>query len=300
MDIRELDLSAYSTAKPGSPVHLLFIHHSAGGQLMAGPGRVNGESGILRTHPNAGGLRAMLGQNNYVVHEAGYGSKIGADTDICHWNRKFRDQMNRILTTRHQDTLYNDDTRNRVVMFQSGAFCNWIEADGAEPGHPDSREKTIANYKAAYRSLLKYFRKERETLFIALTAPPLVKPEQAQGIIARILGRPDRVPVDEIGKRARCFNNWLKNFSAGWLSGYPLKNVVVFDYYHVLTSSGVSNWLRYPSVSGKDSHPNAQGNAIAAQKFIPFINRALDRMTEQGSTVPVGRQEAFASKASAR
>lgn len=267
---------------------------------MAGPGRANGESGILRTHPNAGGLRAMLGQNNYVAHEAAYGSKIGADTDVCHWNRKFRDQMSRILTTRHQDMLFSDGARNRVVMFQPSSSSSWIDAEGSEPGYPDSREKTVANYKAAYRYLLSYFQRERKTLFIALTAPPLAKPEPAQGLIGRIMGRPDQGIVDEAGKRIRSFNNWLKNYSAGWLSNYPLKNVVVFDYYYILTAHGVSSWLRYPSGGGRGSHPNAQGNRAAAQEFIPFINRALNRMAEQASPLSVGRQTAFASKASAR
>ncbi|MDI9543303.1 MAG: hypothetical protein QM310_10445, partial [Pseudomonadota bacterium] len=252
------------------------------------------------THPNGGGLRALLGQNNYVVHEAAYGSKIGAETDVCHWNRKFRSHMSRILATRHQDVLFSDGAFNRVVMFQSGPSSSWIDAEGREPGDPDSREKTIANYKAAYRSMLQYFMRERETLFVAVTAPPLVKPEPVQGLMGRILRRPDQAVVDEAGKRIRSFNNWLKNFSAGWLSDYPLKNVVVFDYFHILTAYGVSNWLRYPSGEGGDGHPNSRGNTEAARTFIPFINRALNRMTEQASPLSVGRHGAFASKVSAR
>lgn len=261
---------------------------------MADRGGVRGESSILKTHPNAGGLRTLLGRNNYVVHEAAYGSKIGEGTDICHWNRKFRDHMERILRTRYQDTLYTDSTRNKVVMFQPGDFSNWIEADGTEPGNPDSTEKTVADYKAAYRSLLEYFRKEPQTLFIAVTAPPIVKPEPAQGIFRRILGKSGQDQADETGKRARSFNNWLKNIHSGWLKGYPLRNVVVFDYYNVLTCCGASNWLRYPSGDAKDSLPNTEGNTKAAQDFILFINRAMNRMGKQVSNFYVSGQEACA------
>ena len=283
MSILELDLSVYSAAKPRDPVNLLFIHHSVGGQLMADRSGIKNESSILKAHPNGGGLRTMLGQNNYVVHEAAQGSKIGKETEICHWNQKFRDQMDRILRTRHQDIVFDDTTRNRVVMFQSGFSSNWIEAEGVGPGNPHSKEKTIANYKAAYLSLLQYFQQEPETLFVAVTAPPLVKPEPSPGIFRRILGRPIQDPAVEVGKRARAFNRWLKKINSGWLSTYPLRNVVVFDYYDILTSYGASNWLRYPSGNGTDSHPSATGNKKAALEFVSFINRAMNRAGKQVS-----------------
>ena len=300
MDIRELDLTAYSEAKPARPVDLLFIHDSAGGELMANPGRTIGESDILRSHPNGGGLRTRLSQNNYVTHEAADGSKIAAGTNVCQWNRRFRDQMKRILATRHQDKLFSDDTRNRVVVFQPASSASWIDDEGIEPGNPDSWKKTVANYKAAYTALLDHFRKEPDTLFIAVTAPPLVRPESTKGIVGRILGKPDQAATEEVGKRIRFFNNWLKHFYSGWLHGYPLMNVVVFDYYDILTADGVSNWLRYPTRIGRRDRPNAEGNALAAQRFIPFINRAMNRMAEQQSPFFSGKPHLVANKAAAR
>jgi len=276
MNILELDLSSYSAARPKDPVNLLFIHDSIGGQLMADRGGIKGESGIFRTHTNGGGLRTLLTQNNYIVHEAACGSKIGDKTDVCQWNRTFGEHMDRILTTRHQDVLFGDNSRNKVVMFQSSFSSNLIEAEGTEPGSADSSRKTTANYKAAYRSLLKYLEQNPETLFMAVTAPPLAKPAPDRSFIRMMLGRPD--PADEIGKRARDFNNWLKNIYSGWLKDYPLRNVVVFDYYDFLTFYGASNWLRYPSVMGRDSHPSAEGNAKAAIEMVPFLNRALNRL----------------------
>ncbi|HNY66348.1 MAG TPA: hypothetical protein PKM41_13010 [Deltaproteobacteria bacterium] len=275
-----MDLSSYSAVKPGTPVHLLFIHETAGAQLMAGKGPDMGEPGILKTHPNGGGLRALLSGNNYIVHEAAEGSKLGGAGDVGHWGRIFLHQMETILRTKRQDMPHSDGTRNRVVMFQSGPASSWIDGDGTEPGKPDGKEKTLANYKAVYRSLLACFRLEPETLFVAVTAPPLVKPQPAQGIISRILGRSGQNPIDEAGKRIRAFNNWLKGAQSGWLNGYPLKNVVVFDCFDVLTCYGASNWLRYPSGPLRGNLPSAEGNAAVARDFVPFINRAWNRMTQ--------------------
>ena len=267
---------------------------------MANPGRTIGESDILRSHPNGGGLRTLLSQNNYVTHEAAKGSKIAAGTNVCQWNRRFRDQMKRILATRHQDKLFSDGTRNRVIMFQSASSASWIEEEGTEPGNPDSWKKTVANYKAAYTALLDHFLKEPDTLFVALTAPPLLRPDSTKGIIGRILGKPDQASIEEVGKRIRSFNNWLKHFYSGWLSNYPLMNVVVFDYYDILTGDGVSNWLRYPSTIGRRDHPSAEGNALAAQRSVPFLNRAMNRMAEQKSPFFTGRLYLSADKAAAR
>jgi len=52
---------------------------------------------------------------------------------------------------------------------------------------------------------------------------------------------------------------------------------VVFDYYDILTKKGKSNWAEYGSKGGTDSHPNSEGNKMAAQEFIDFLNRAVKR-----------------------
>jgi len=80
-----------------------------------------------------------------------------------------------------------------------------------------------------------------------------------------------------MGRRARTFNKWLKDTDNGWLSSYNLKNVVIFDYYDILTKEGKSNWAEYPTKDGQDSHPSSEGNTIAAEKFVPFLNKAVRR-----------------------
>lgn len=281
MPVKTLDLSQYAADRPDKPLNLLFIHHSCGGQLFADQGEAAGEHCISPTHPNGGGLRHLLEENNYCVHEASYGSIIGDKTDICHWNTKFRDHMDKILTCKHQDEFFDDGTKNDIVMFKSCFPNSRIESEGTEPGDPNDCEHTTANYKAAYNALLEYFFQQPNTLFIVVTAPPLAEPVlyrrgKVKNAIKSILGRSDT--VEKAGPRIRAFNNWLKDRQNGWLNAYELKNVVVFDYYDVLTDHGRSNWSVYPTGGGKDSHPGSEGNAKAAEEFIPFINKAIKRL----------------------
>jgi hypothetical protein len=275
--VRPLDLSKFSSVSPTRPIHLLFIHHSTGGQLLANKGTDVGKDCIYATHPNGGGLRQLLKDNNYIVHEASYGSFIGDKTDICHWNKKFRDHMDKILKCKNQDDSYNDGTVNRIVMFKSCFPNSWIEAEGTEPGDSDSTRQTTANYKAAYNALREYFQKQPGTLFVIVTAPPLAKPEpnKVKEFIKSVFGKEDT--IEKVGKRTRIFNNWLKDVENGWLKEYKLKNVVVFDYYDVLTGHGKSDWSMYPSLSGADSHPSSEGNLKTSQEFIPFLNQAVQR-----------------------
>ena len=272
-DVTERDLSAFSSEKPGIKLNLLFIHHSCGAALLAEPGEKEGEYCLYSSHPNGGGLRALLEKNNYSVHEATYGSKIGQDTDICHWNAKFRDHMDIILKTDLQDKLYSDGSINNIVLFKSCYPASEIKAEGNPPGDPNSSEKTIANYKATYKNLLSYFSQYPKTLFVVVTAPPIVKPlmNPVKEFLKDLIGD----GPEAMGNRARRFNDWLKDVESGWLSDYGLKNVVVFDFYDILTARGKSNWAEFPTRGGKNSHPNSQGNSKAAQEFIPFINQAV-------------------------
>jgi hypothetical protein len=274
--VKTIDLSAYPSSKPDKPVNLIFIHHSCGGQLLADKGKVVSENAICSSHPNGGGLRRLLEDNNYIVHEASYGSKIGEDTDICHWNKKFRDSMEIILACKGQDKIFSNGTKNKIVIFKSCFPNSWIQAEGREPGDPDSCEQTIYNYKASYRALLSYFESNPDTLFVAVTAPALAQPSKVKEFIKKIMGK-GRENVDEVGTRARAFNNWLKDSKDGWLMGYRLKNVVVFDYYDILTGNGQSDWSMYPSGNGKDSHPSSLGNTKTAKEFVPFLNKAMHR-----------------------
>jgi len=268
------------------PVQLLFIHHSCGGQLMAEQGpQSGGERGsgsycIYLSHPNGGGLRAKLEEAGFAVNEASYGSLIGEDTDICHWHAKFRDHMEDILRTKHQDEKLPEGVTNRIVAFKSCFPNNQFVGRGQEPGDPDSCELTVANAKAAYRALLPLFEQQPDVLFIAFTAPPLAE-RKPVGIKAKVKswfqGKPKHPEL------AREFSNWLADSKNGWLAGYEGKNVAVFDHYDVLTNHGETNWSAYPTQNGQDSHPSRVGNKKAAEAFVPFIKQTFERFQGVGS-----------------
>ena len=272
-----LDLTGFSAENPHEKLQLLFIHHSCGGQWLAPWGEDRGEHCIYEAAVNGGGLRELLTAAGYEVHEASYGSLVGDRTNIFDWPPKFRDQMDKVLGCDRQDTFYEDSRRNRVVMFKSCFPNNRFITDGQRPGNAEGPQLTVANAKAAYRQLLPEFESRPQTLFVAVTAPPLALGSTPlyKLIARRLLGRPD---VRASGKYARKFNNWLKDPKTGWLSEYPGKNVAVFDLYDILTDYGVSNFLEYPTGRhGNDSHPSAEGNRKAAEAFVPFLNRAVRR-----------------------
>ena len=252
------------------PVRLLFIHHSCGGQLLADPGekiggaKGSGERCIYESHPNGGGLRTLLTESGYVVHEASYESIVGGDTDIRHWRTKFTEMMDRILVTDRQDTVYDDGRTNHIVVFKSCYPNNDFVGLGEGAGDPDSKELTVANAKAAYKSLLPVFAEHPEVLFVAVTAPPRAEPKLGFGEKIRSWFSKEPTAADY----AREFNGWL---AEGWLIGYQGSNVGVFDYYDVLTDGGDSNWSCYATGGGSDSHPSGVGNTLAAKRFIEAL-----------------------------
>jgi hypothetical protein len=262
---------------------LLFIHHSTGGTLFADPGeQVGGEPGsgercIYVSHPNGGGLRTRLEDAGYHVNEASYGSIVGEDTDICHWSQKFATQMDRILVTQRQDKTFDDDGRtNDIVCFKSCYPNNGFESRGTEPGDPDDCTRTVANAKGAYRAILPHFQEHPEVLFVAFTAPPLAeyKPVGLKATIKSWFQDNDRG-----GDLAQEFNAWLTNRENGWLAGYDLPNVQVFDYYGVLSEGNDKGYSAYATRGGHDSHPSSEGNQKAAEAFMPFIEAAVAGMS---------------------
>lgn len=276
--VQRADLSGFAVSPPSKPLDLLFIHHSCGGQLLAAPGGEDGANCILRTHPNGGGLRALLEQNSYRVHEASYGSRLGQQTDVFDWLPKFRNEMHKILSCDLQDTSYANGRQNQIVIFKSCFPNNLFRSEGMAPGNPSGPELTVWNAKAAYSALLNEFQKSPGVLFVCVTAPPLAPKAPPQPVwkqlAKKVLRRPDGLPVS--APLARQFNNWLGS-TDGWLKNYTMNNVVVFDYYDILTGRGRSDFSVYPTANGFDSHPSSAGNSEAAKALVPLLNRAVRR-----------------------
>ncbi len=274
--VNPIDLDSFSAAKPDRALDLLFIHHSCGGQLLADPGEKKGENCILETHPNGGGLRSLLEADGYVVHEASRNSAVGEDTDIFHWLPKFRTMMDKVLACAHQDEVHPDGKKNDIVLFKSCYPNNMFHGMGTEPGKSEGPGLTYWNARATYTALLDEFAKQPGTLFVCVTAPPNA-PKLSAEPLWKFLARKVLGKEQDLAKSsavARRFNNWLKD-REGWLKGYGQKNVVVFDYYDVLTGRGKSNLSLFATGDGSDSHPAGEGNRLAAKAFGPLLNRAV-------------------------
>ena len=114
---------------------------------------------------------------------------------------------------------------NEIVMFKSCFPNSQLSGAVLVPSRPSptthSRARppggaafTVANAKGIYLDLLGYFGAHPEKLFVAVVAPPVTSPDTPGG---------------------RALANWLVDH---WLqdSGYTAGNVLVFDFYTVLSS----------------------------------------------------------------
>ena len=289
---------------PSSPVKLVFVHHSTGGNWLADP--TGNELG--------GDLGRALMDNHYFVSATNYGWTVGVDaigdrTDIGNWWEWFRGPNSAATMT----ALYaengqnfgdygawprlatNPGGENQIIVFKS---CFPNSALQGDPGaaHPpiasnplrgqdaNSEYHTVANARGIYMDLLDYFSTRQDKLFVVITAPPLQDGTWATN--------------------ARAFNNWLVN---DWLSSYTYKNVAVFDFYNVLTSNGgdsdtndlggasgnhhrwwngavqhqqtvAGDTAAYPS---GDDHPNRAGNTKATAEFVQLLNVFYNRWVGQ-------------------
>jgi len=252
---------------PTSPVRLVFVHHSTGGNWLA---------------DDNGGLGIALRNNNYFVSATNYGwgpDSIGDRTDIPDWPEWFTGTNSSAILT----ALYNESSQNfgdfgdwsrlatnpgggnEIIMFKSCFPNSALEGNPADPPSADGW-LTVGHAKYVYNEILQYFATRPDKLFVVITAPPLSDPTYAAN--------------------ARAFNQWLMN---NWLAenSYTLGNVVVFDFYNVLTGpdnhhryfggaiqyvfTPGMNTLYYPTDDGND-HPSVAGNQKATAEFVQLLN----------------------------
>ena len=275
-----VSMAAVNTTALVSPVKLVFIHHSTGGNWLADP----------NDNQPYGGLAAALMANNYYVSTTNYGwgpGGIGDRTDIVDWPDWFTGGNAAAVTAAlYAETGQNiggfgnwkrmvaaPDGENRIVVFKScfpnsDLFGSPADLAGAAPND----QYTVSNAKAVYNNILTYFQTRPDKLFVVVTAPPL---------LAAAYGSDYQSPARR-AENARAFNNWLVN---DWLASYPLQNVGVFDYFNVLTgpdnhhrvtsgvvehtTPGTSDYAYYPS---GDSHPSSAGHQKATAEFVPLLN----------------------------
>ncbi len=209
----------------------------------------------------------------------------GNFTDMRHWILWFNDYLRAI---RERDTA---DGINRIVMFNSDAFSNLIEAVGTAPGSPFAESPlTFENYKAVfqhpdgagsggiytnsdgdvYKPLETIFEENSDMLFVVVTPPPL--------------------PVGQINDSeadlARQFATWLRDT---WQPAYEtrnpsLNNVVVFDLFDFLAEpssagTGLRHRLKEEYTRSGSTIPNTDGLRAATEYFVAgtdSVNSILD------------------------
>ncbi len=299
---------------PASPVRLIFIHHSTGGNWLADP----------NDDQPYGGLGRALMDNNYYVSATNYGwgpDNIGDRTDIPNWPEWFTGPDSATILA----ALYGESGQNigdfgawprlatapagenQIVMFKSCFPNSDLYGNPDDPPLQEPNDQfTVANAKAVYNKILTYFATRQDKLFIVITAPPLAQGEYLPG---------DQPPAERAAN-ARAFNNWLVN---DWLAGYPYRNVAVFDYYNVLTSNGGNvntndagwetgnhhrwwnnaeqhirtvdnNYAAYPS---GDSHPTTAGHQKATAEFVPLLNIFYNRWRASQAATPTATPTAI-------
>ena len=274
--------SLANSASPKSPVKLVFIHHSTGGNWLAD---FNADS-------PSGGLGAALMDNNYFVSATNYSwgpNSIGDRTDIPNWPEWFTGpDSDAILSALYVETgqniedfggwrrLKNDPGgENEIIMFKSCFPNSDLYGEPNDPPVSEINEQyTVGNAKAIYNHLLSYFATRRDKLFILITPPPQNEREYSN----------DYQSPSHRAANARAVNTWLVT---DWLKGYPYDNVAVFDYFNVLTGKNNhhryangdiehvmednNNFAYYPNGEW-DSHPNSTGHRKATTEFVPLLN----------------------------
>jgi hypothetical protein len=226
----------------GSVVNLVFIHHSCGENWLND------------------GLCLALNDNGYHVADIYYGwREYGDSTDTVDWPDWFTDEV-MCLVFQEMDAMTASNAldaapgENSVIMFKS-CYPN------SDVGSDISDEKTI------YDSLLPYFERHPEKMFVLVTPPPM-----------REISAPAKT-------RELC--NWLTERETGWLAGLSTRNVFVFDFYNVLTDPAAHHRLVggeevHEIVGGRDTlyydsdgddHPNSEGNRKATEEFVPLLNK---------------------------
>jgi len=264
---------------------LIFIHHSCGNNWLK-----RGLHQALLEKP-------YVNQRNDICYgsdlkpDAGrpdslrFDGKVPGDrTDMNHWICWFNDYLGAVK--KHQT---KGDRVNRIIMFKSCFPLSHVSADGSPPGDPFNPEHTLANYQALYRHvdgpaatyqrngvtykpLEQIFAENPDTLFIAVTSPPLHY-------------APKEVTTDDAAARARKFNNWLKN---DWLAAYNaanpgLNNVAVFDWFDILANPDDHqqhpNRLRaeYGGEAG-DAHPTENADQDSVVIFASGEDNYLDKV----------------------
>jgi hypothetical protein len=116
----------------------------------------------------------------------------------------------------------------------------------------------LAMYRRCFDALLPTFEAHPDTLFIAMSTPPLVKANT----------------TPDAARRARSWAGWLlTEYAPG------RRNVKVFDLFDALAVAAdrpdANTLVPQFAQSRRDSHPSPEGARAVTRLFLPWFNRAV-------------------------
>jgi hypothetical protein len=228
---------AIGTAVQGTPVRIIFMHHSTGENLIW-----------------QGGMREAFTELGYEFWDHGYNSDGLVDPDGRHtsinWNVPGDNTdpdgwyaiFNQPFTTPPTNTL-SHMLEYDVIIFKS-----------CFPASHITDNEMFEDYKRYFLAIRSAMDQYPNKLFIPFTTPPLV-PNSTD---------------PESAARARAWAQHLT--SAGYLGGYP--NIRVFDFFTLLADD--VGYLRAEYRPDQwDSHPNELANRAVGPLFVAFVDQAI-------------------------
>ena len=226
-----------SAAVQGTPVRIIFMHHSTGENLIW-----------------QGGVREAFVELGYEFWDHGYNSDglidpYGRDTSI-NWNVPGDNTdpdgwyaiFNQPFTTPPTNTL-SHMLEYDVIIFKS-----------CFPASHIADNEMFEDYKRYFLAIRSVMDQYPNKLFIPFTTPPLVPNSTDPGSAAR----------------ARAWAQYLT--SAEYLGGHP--NIHVFNFFTLLADD--TGYLRAEYRPDQwDSHPNELANRTVGPLFVAFVDQAI-------------------------
>jgi hypothetical protein len=236
-------LDRASVESNGDYTDVVFLHHSAGRNLIAQGGvreRLTEAGFRFWDHDyNREGLTRPDGTR------AGYSYSIPDDnTDPDGFARVFSQRLFSRPLNSFSGLMEHD-----VIVFKSCFSVNHITSDSQ-----------LEQYRAHYLQMRQVMDQHLDHVFIIVTPPPL-NPAASDA---------------EASARARAFANWLK--SDEFLLGHP--NVFTFDFFDLLAEEAPLapdlDMLRLEYRQGDDSHPSEQANRAIGPVFADFVVEVVE------------------------
>jgi hypothetical protein len=232
-------IAAASLVSAASPIRILFMHHSTGGNLIR-EGEVREGLAVLGYEfwdhgYNEEGLSDSRGEPTGTRFDV-----PGDNTDPDGWAAVFAQPI----------LVPPANTLGRMLEYDVILFKSCF------PSSNIADEESLAGYEAYYLAIRDVVDQHPDRLFIAFTPPPLV---------------PNETEPANAGRARR----WAEYLASADYAG-ERRNLAVFDFFSLL--AGTDGTLRSEyRIDEWDSHPNQRANETIGPLLVSFVNEAVAR-----------------------